>query len=174
MTQERKGAVTFKGNPMTLIGPELKVGDKAPDFQVTAGDLSTVTLQNFKGKTKLISVVPSLDTPVCDQQTRRFNEEAGKLPSDIEVLTVSMDLPFAQKRFCSTAGIQKVKTLSDYKSASFGQAYGTLIKELHLLTRSIFVIGPDDKVQYVEYVKEVTNHPNYDAVLNFFKAGAQK
>lgn len=173
MTQERK-AITFKGNPMTLIGPELKVGDKAPDFQVTAGDLSTVTLQNFKGKTKLISVVPSLDTPVCDQQTRRFNEEAGKFPQDVEVLTVSMDLPFAQKRFCSTAGISKVRTLSDYKSTSFGQAYGVLIKELHLLTRAVFIIGPDDKVQYVEYVKEVTNHPNYDATLNFFKAGARK
>ena len=115
-------------------------------------------------------MVPSLDTPVCDQQTRRFNEEASKLPADVEVLTISMDLPFAQKRFCSTAGIQKVKTLSDYKSASFGQAYGTLIKELHLLTRAVFIIGPDDKVQYVEYVSEVTTHPNYDAALNFFSA----
>ena len=172
MAQERQGAVTFKNNPITLIGPEIKVGDKAPDFQVTAGDLSTVTLQNFKGKTKLISVVPSLDTPVCDQQTRRFNEEAAKLPADLEVLTISMDLPFAQKRFCSTAGIAKVKTLSDYKSASFGQAWGTLIKELHLLTRSVFIVGPDDKVQYVEYVKEVTNHPNYEAALTFF--GAKK
>ncbi len=169
MAQERQGAVLFKGNPMTLIGPELKVGDKAPDFQVTAGDLSPVTLGNFKGKTKLISVVPSLDTPVCDQQTRRFNEEAGKLPTDVEVLTISMDLPFAQKRFCSTAGISKVRTLSDYKSASFGQAYGTLIKELHLLTRSVFIIDPDDKIQYVEYVREVTTHPNYEAALSFFK-----
>ena len=174
MAQERKGAVTFKGNPMTLIGPEVKAGQQAPDFQVLGGDLSTVTLQSFKGKTKLISVVPSLDTPVCDQQTRRFNEEAGKLPSDVVVLTISMDLPFAQKRFCSTAGIDKVKTLSDHRDASFGQAYGTLIKELKLLTRSIFIIGPDDKVQYVEYVKEVTNHPNYDTALNFFKAGAKK
>ena len=174
MAQERKGAITFKGNPMTLIGPEIKVGQKAPDFQVTGGDLSTITLQNFKGKTKLISVVPSLDTPVCDQQTRRFNEEAGKLPGDIEVLTISMDLPFAQKRFCSTAGIQKVKTFSDYKSASFGEAYGTLIKELHLLTRAVFIIGADDKVQYVEYVKEVTNHPNYDAALTLFKSFSQK
>ena len=170
MAQERKGAILFKGNPMTLIGPELKVGDKAPDFEVTAGDLSAVTLQNFKGKTKLISVVPSLDTPVCDQQTRRFNEEAGKLPQDVEVLTISMDLPFAQKRFCSTAGITKVRTLSDYKSASFGQAYGVLIKELHLLTRSIFIVGPDDKIQYVEYVREVTTHPNYEAALSFFAA----
>ncbi len=170
MAQERKGAITFKGNPMTLVGNEIKVGDQAPDFQATAGDLSPVTLQNFKGKTKLISVVPSLDTPVCDQQTRRFNEEAAKLPADVEVLTISMDLPFAQKRFCSTAGITKVRTLSDYKSASFGQAYGALIKELHLLTRAVFIIGPDDKVQYVEYVKEVTTHPNYDAALAFFTA----
>ncbi len=170
MAQERNAAITFKGNPMTLIGPELKVGDKAPDFQVTAGDLSPVTLQNFKGKTKLISVVPSLDTPVCDQQTRRFNEEASKLPADVEALTISMDLPFAQKRFCATAGLVRMKTLSDYKSASFGQAYGTLIKELHLLTRAVFIIGSDDKVQYVEYVKEVTNHPNYEAALNFLSA----
>ena len=174
MAQERKGAVTFKGNPLTLIGPEIKVGSKAPDFQVLGGDLSTVTLQNFKGKTKLISVVPSLDTPVCDQQTRRFNEEAAKLPADVQVLTISMDLPFAQKRFCSTAGINKIQTLSDHRSASFGEAYGTLIKELRLLARSIFVIGPDDKVQYVEYVKEVTNHPNYEAALSVFKTAARK
>ena len=174
MAQERQGIVTFKGNPMTLIGPEIKVGSKAPDFQVTAGDLSTATLQNFKGKTKLISVVPSLDTPVCDQQTRRFNEEATKLPSDVEVLTISMDLPFAQKRFCSTAGINRIQVFSDHRDASFGQAYGTLIKELRLLARSVFVIGPDDKVQYVEYVKEVTSHPNYEAALNFFKAGARR
>ena len=174
MVQERKGAVTFKGNPLTLMGPEIRVGDRAPDFQVISGDLSPVTLASFKGKTKLISVVPSLDTPVCDQQTRHFNEEAAKLPGDIAVLTISVDLPFAQKRFCSTAGINKIQVLSDHRDASFGQAYGTLIKELKLLTRSIFVIGPDDKIQYVEYVKEVTNHPNYDAVLNFFRAGARK
>ena len=174
MAQERKGVISFKGNPLTLIGPEIKVGDKAPDFQVIGADLSAVTLQNFKGKTKLISVVPSLDTPVCDQQTRRFNEEAGKLPSDVVVLTISMDLPFAQKRFCSTAGISKVQVFSDHRDASFGQAYGTLIKELKLLTRSIFVIGSDDKIQYVEYVKEVTNHPNYDAALALFKSGARK
>ena len=122
----------------------------------------------------MISVVPSLDTPVCDQQTRRFNEEAGKLPQDMAVLTISMDLPFAQKRFCSTAGISKIKVLSDHRDASFGLAYGVLIKELRLLTRSIFIIGADDRVQYVEYVKEVTSHPNYDAVLDALKAGAKK
>ncbi len=173
MSQERKGVVTFKSNPLTLLGPEVKVGSQAPDFQVLAGDLSAVSLQSFKGKTKLISVVPSLDTPVCDQQTRRFNQEAAKMPGDIAVLTISMDLPFAQGRFCSTAGIDKIKVLSDHRDASFGQAYGVLIKELRLLTRSIFVVGPDDKVLYAEYVKEVTNHPNYDAALGALKTAAR-
>ena len=173
MSQERKDAITFKGNPLTLIGPEIKVGSQAPDFQVLAGDLSTISLDNFKGKTKLISVVPSLDTPVCDQQTRRFNQEASKMPGDIAVLTISMDLPFAQGRFCTTAGIDKVKTLSDHRDASFGQAFGVLIKELRLLTRAIFILGPDNKVQYVEYVKEVTNHPNYEAVLGALKTAAR-
>ena len=171
---ENKRTATFKGNPLTLLGPEIKVGSKAPDFQVVAGDLSKVTLQTFKGKTKLISVVPSLDTPVCDQQTRRFNQEAAQLPDDIVVLTISMDLPFAQGRFCSTAGINKVKVLSDHRDASFGFAYGVSIKELRLLSRSIFIVGPDDKVQYVEYLKEITEHPNYDAALNALKAGARK
>ena len=174
MAQERKGAVTFKGNPLTLLGPEVKVGGKAPDFQVLAPDLSTVTLKSFEGKTKLISVVPSLDTPVCDQQTRRFNQEAAKLTGNISVLTISMDLPFAQARFCSTAGINKIKVLSDHRDASFGQAYGVLIKELRLLARSIFVIGPENKVEYVEYVKELTQHPNYDAVLQSLKSTVSK
>ncbi len=163
--QERKGAATFKGNPLTLIGPELKKGDKAPNFQLLANDLSAVSLENFKGKTKLVSVVPSLDTPVCDLQTKRFNEEASKLPSDTVVLTVSADLPFAQARWCGAAHADKVKTLSDHREASFGKAYGVLIKELRLLSRSIFVIGPDDKIQYVEYVKEITQHPNYEKAL---------
>ena len=174
MAEERKGAVTFKGNPLTLMGPEIKVGQKAPDFQVVGADLQAATLASFKGKTKLISVVPSLDTPVCDQQTRRFNEEAAKLPADVAVLTISMDLPFAQKRFCGAAGIDRIKTLSDHREASFGLAFGVLIKELKLLARSVFIVGPDDKVQYVEYVKEVTNHPNYDAALGFFRAGARR
>ena len=173
MSQERSGAVTFKGNPLTLIGAEIKVGSQAPNFQVLAGDLSPVTLDTFKGKTKLISVVPSLDTPVCDQQTRRFNEEAGKMPGDIAVVTVSMDLPFAQGRFCSTAGINKVKVVSDHKDASFGQAYGVLIKELRLLTRAIFVVDANNKVQYTEYVTEVTNHPNYEAALGALKTAVK-
>jgi len=165
MAQEKPNAVTFKGNPLTLIGPDIKIGDKAPNFQVIAKDLSPVTLDSSKGKIRLISVVPSLDTPVCDQQTRRFNEEAAKLPANVEVLTVSADLPFAQARFCGAANIDRVKTLSDHRELSFGQAYGVLIKELKLLARSVFVVDGADRVQYVEIVKEVTNHPNYDAAL---------
>lgn len=163
---ECKGRVTFKGNPLTLIGPELKKGDKAPNFELLANDLSAVTLESLKGKTKLISVVPSLDTPVCDAQTKRFNEEASRLPSDVVVLTVSADLPFAQARWCGAAHADKIKTLSDHREAGFGRAYGVLIKELRLLARSIFVIGPDDRIQYVEYVKEITQHPNYELALN--------
>ena len=173
MAQERAGAVTFKGNPLTLIGPELKAGQKAPSFQLTATDLSAVTLATSKGKTRLISVVPSLDTPVCDQQTRRFNQEAAKLPADIVVLTVSMDLPFAQKRWCGAAGVDNVQTVSDYKDHSFGPAYGVRIKELGLLARSIFIIDPTDTIRYVEYVKEVTNHPNYDAALDALKTAVR-
>ncbi len=173
MSDTQKRTALFKGNSLTLLGPEIKVGSKAPDFQVIADDLSKVTLQTFKGKTKLISVVPSLDTPVCDQQTRRFNEEAGKLPGDVALLTISMDLPFAQKRFCSTAGISKIKVLSDHRDASFGLAYGVLIKELRLLARSIFIVGADDRVQYVEYVKEITTHPNYEAALGALKTGVK-
>ena len=162
--QERRGAVTFKGNPLTLIGPEIKAGSKAPDVEVLAQDLSTVSLASLRGKTLLISVTPSLDTPVCDAQARRFNQEAAKLPG-VEVLNISMDLPFAQKRWCGTAGIDRVKVLSDHRDASFGKAYGTLIKELRLLTRAIFVVDAGGSVRYVEYVPEVTSHPNYDAAL---------
>ena len=163
-TQERSGVVKFKGNPLTLIGPEIKVDSKAPDFQILAQDLSPFMLANVKGKTLLVSVVPSLDTPVCDMQTRRFNEEAAKLPN-VEILTISMDLPFAQKRWCGAAGITQVKVLSDHKDASFGKAYGVLIKELRLLSRSIFVVDGSGTVRYVEYVPEITSHPNYDAAL---------
>src|SRR3954462_3081191 len=128
MDTERKAATTLKGNPFTLVGPEIKVGQKAPEFTVLAGDLSPVTLASSKGKTRLIVAVPSLDTPVCDAETRRFNEEAAKM-SGVEVIVVSMDLPFAQGRFCQTAGIKNVKTVSDHRDASFGKAYGALIKE---------------------------------------------
>ncbi len=172
METERKNVTAFKGNPLTLVGNEVKVGQQAPDFTVLANDLSPVSLVSSKGKTRLIISVPSLDTPVCDAETRRFNEEAAKM-SGVEVLVISMDLPFAQGRFCQTAGIKNLKTLSDHRDASFGKAYGTLIKELRLDARAIFIVDPSDKVQYVEYVKEVTSHPNYDAALNALKSGAR-
>jgi thiol peroxidase len=171
MDIERKNATTLKGNAFTLIGPEIKVGQKAPEFSVLAGDLSAVTLASSKGKTRLIIAVPSLDTPVCDAETRRFNEEAAKL-SGVETLVVSVDLPFAQGRFCQTAGIKNVKTLSDHRDVSFGKAYGTLIKELRLLARAVFIVDANDTVQYVEYVKEVSSHPNYDAALSALKTKA--
>jgi thiol peroxidase len=162
---ERKGIVTFKGNPLTLVGPELKSGDKAPDFTLLDNELNEVKLKEFTGKIKVVSVTPSLDTPVCDMQARRFNEEAARLPEDIVILNVSMDLPFAVSRFCTTASINKVKTLSDHRDASFGMAYGVLIKELRLLTRSIFIIDKEDVIRYVEIVSEVTNQPDYDKVF---------
>ncbi len=163
--QERKGIITFKGNPMTLLGPEIKVGEKAPDFRVVDTALAAVSLENFAGRIKIVSSVPSLDTPVCNMETRRFNQEALKLPANVVVLTISMDLPFAQKRWCAAAGVDKVKTLSDYQDRSFGESYGVLIKELKLLSRSIFVIDAGDVIRYIEHVKEVTTEPNYEAVL---------
>ena len=162
--QIRRGAVKFKGNPMTLIGPELKPGAKAPDFEALATDLSTVSLSGLKGKPVLISVTPSLDTPVCDTQAKRFNEEAAKLPGAV-VLNISMDLPFAQRRWCGAANADRIKTLSDHRDASFGTAYGALIQELRLLARSIFIVDAGGTLRYVEYVPEVTAHPNYDAAL---------
>jgi thiol peroxidase len=162
--------ITFKQNPMTLIGNEVKVGDTAPDFTVLANDLSPVTLQDSKGKTRLISVVPSLDTGTCDAQTRKFNESAAELGEDVVILTVSNDLPFAQKRWCAAAGIDSVQTLSDHRDLSFGEAYGVAIKELRLLTRSIFVVDNNDKVTYVEYVSEATEHPNYEKAIEAVKA----
>lgn len=160
--------VTFKGNPITLLGNEVKVGDKAPNFTVLANDLSPVTLENSQGTTRLISVVPSLDTGVCDQQTRRFNEEAANLEG-VSILTISVDLPFAQKRWCGSAGINNVQTLSDHRDLSFGEAYGVIIKELRLLTRAVFVVDRNDNVTYVEYVPEATNHPNYEAAIDSAK-----
>lgn len=162
MTQERASVATFKGNPITLIGPELKVGDKAPDFKLNKNLLEEASLQDYAGKIKLISVVPSLDTGVCDAQTRRFNEEAATLGDDVVVLTVSVDLPFAQARWCGAAGIDRVITLSDYKDNSFGKAYGVLIKEFVLDHRAVFVIDRDDTIRYVEVLKEMTEHPDYE------------
>ena len=168
--KERTGLVTFKGNPMTLVGEEVKVGERAPNFQVADNAMQPATLDSFKGKVKMISSVPSLDTPVCDMETRRFNEEAGKLPDKVAVLTISMDLPFAQKRWCAAAGVEKVKTLSDYQNRSFGCAYGVLIKELKLLARAVFIVDEQDLVRYVEIVPEMTKEPDYDRVLNVVKA----
>jgi thiol peroxidase len=165
MAQERAGAATFLGNPLTVLGAELKPGDKAPEFTALANDLSAVTLAGTAGKVRLISVVPSLDTPVCDAQTRRFNQEAASLGDTVSILTISMDLPFAQKRWCGAAGVDRLQTLSDHRDASFGLAYGTLIKELRLESRAIFVVDANDTLRHVEYVKEISTHPNYDAAL---------
>ena len=161
--------ITFQGKPVTLVGEQVKVGDKAPDFTVLANDLSPVSLADSEGKVRLISVVPSLDTGVCAAQTRRFNEEAANLSDDVQILTISVDLPFAQARWCGAEGIDAVQTLSDHKDLSFGKAYGTVIEELRLLARSVFVVDKDDNVTYVEYVTEVTDHPNYDAALEAAK-----
>ena len=161
---ERPGATTLRGNPMTLLGPEIKAGQKAPDFEVVSDTLQPVSLEKTGQAVRIFSVIPSLDTPVCDAQTRRFNEEAAKLPG-IESYTVSMDLPFAQKRWCGAYGVDKVKMLSDHRSGSFGEHYGTLIKELRIESRAIFVLDKDNTVKHVEYVKEVGDHPNYDAAL---------
>jgi len=166
---ERKGIITLHGNPLTLTGNELKVGDKAPDFTVLDGDLNAVGLKDFKGKVKVISVTPSLDTPVCDLQARRFNSEAAALPADVAVINISMDLPFAISRFCTSAGIDKVKALSDHRDASFGNGYGVLIRELRLLARSIFVIDKNDVIRYIEIVPEVSVQPDYDRAIGELK-----
>ena len=163
---ERSGVITFQGSPLTLIGPALRAGDKAPGFTVLDGELKPLSLKEFAGKTKIISVTPSLDTPVCDLQLRRFNAEAAKMPGDRAVLNISMDLPFAITRFCTSAGIDKVKALSDHRDASFGAAYGVLIKELRLLARAIFIIDTNDVIQYTEIVPDITNHPDYDKALS--------
>lgn len=163
--EERRGIVTMKGNPLTLLGPDIKVGDSAPDFMALDSELNEVALADFSGKTRVISVTPSLDTPVCDLQLRRFNHEAASLPQDVVVLNISMDLPFAIARFCATADITKAKALSDHRSASFGAAYGVLIKELRLLARSIFIVDKDNIVRYKEIVPEQSNHPDYEKAL---------
>jgi thiol peroxidase len=162
--EERKGIVTFQGSPVTLIGPEVKVGDKVPEFRLLAIDMKEIRLSQSRGKVRLLSVVTSLDTPVCDLQTQRFEEEAGKL-KDVVIYTISMDLPFAQARYCGAHNISNLQTLSDHREASFGTAYGVLIKELRLLSRAIFIVDPNDTVRYVEYVKEVTQHPDYEKAL---------
>ncbi|MBE0535931.1 MAG: thiol peroxidase [Phycisphaerae bacterium] len=159
--EERTGMVTFKGAPLTLLGPRIKVGDPAPDFSALANDLSPVALSDYEGKVVILSSVPSLDTPVCDSQTRRFNEEAAALSDDIVILTVSMDLPFAQKRWCAAAGIDKVQTISDHRDASFGRAYGLLVKELRLLARAVIVVDKAGDIVYAQIVDEIGKAPDY-------------
>lgn len=163
--EERSAAVTMHGNPLTLVGRALSVGDPAPDLELLDNDLNPVKLSSFQGKVCVISAVPSLDTPVCDMETRRFNEAAGKLGDDVVILTVSMDLPFAQKRWCGAAGVESVTTLSDHRDAAFGTAFGVLIKELRLLGRSIFVLDRKGTVQYIQHVKELSEEPDYDSVI---------
>ena len=166
---ERTGIVTLKGNPVTLVGPELKVGGAAPDFTALANDMSPVSLASYRGKVVAISVVPSLDTPVCDIQTRRFNKEAAALGDDVVILTLSVDLPFAQARWCGAAGVDKVVTLSDHRDTAFGAAYGVLIKEVRLLARSVFVLDREGVIRYIQIVSEVASEPDYDAALAAIK-----
>jgi thiol peroxidase len=161
---ERPGATTMRGNPLTLLGPELKAGEKAPDFSAVDDGLKPVNLAGTGNAVRIFSVVPSLDTPVCDAQTKRFNEEAAKLPG-VQIFTISMDLPFAQKRWCGNYGVDKIKMLSDHRSGSFGEHYGTLIKDMRIESRAIFVLDTDDTIKHVEYVKEVADHPNYETAL---------
>ena len=167
--QERDGLVTMKGNPITLMGTEIQVGDKAPDFVAIDNDLNPVSFDSFRGKVCIVSSVPSLDTPVCDMETRRFNDEAGRLGDDVEILTISMDLPFAQKRWCGAAGVDRVQTLSDHRDAAFGQAYGVLIKGLRLLARAVFVVDKEGTIRYMDLVKEIASEPDYDSLLTAVK-----
>ena len=167
---ERENAVKLKGTPLTLIGPELKKGDQAPDFRCVENLGSEISLENFGNDVKVFNVVVSVDTPVCDVQIRRFNEEAAALSDSVRIVTVSMDLPFAQNRYCAAAGVERVGTASDYQYASFGEAYGVLIKENRLLARAIFVVGPDNVIEHVEYVGDIVNEPDYDAALEAIKS----
>jgi thiol peroxidase len=167
---ERPGATTFKGNPLTLVGPELKAGDKAPEFEAVDKTLSPVGL-GPGGKVRIFSVVPSLDTPVCDMQTKRFNDELAKL-DNIDVVTVSMDLPFAQARWCAAMGVDRVQMVSDHRSGSFGMAFGTLIKEWRMESRALFVVDQNNTIRHAEYVKDVADHPDYDAALAAAKSAA--
>jgi len=167
--EERTGIVTRKGKPVTLVGSEVRVGQKAPDFEVVANDLSAVRFSSFRGKVCVIASVPSLDTSVCDLETRRFNQEAERLGPDVAVLTISMDLPYAQRRWCGAAGVTRVQTLSDHRDASFGTAYGVLIKELRLLARAVFVVDREGAIRHIQLVEETASEPDYDAVLSAVK-----
>jgi len=167
---DRPGAVTMRGAPLTLTGNELKEGDAAPDFTAVDNGLAPASLSDFKGKTLIIASVPSLDTPVCEIETKKFNQEAGALGDGVRVLTISMDLPFAQKRWCAAEGVTNLTTLSDHRDASFGTAYGVLIKELRLLARAVFVVGKDGIVKHAQIVKEIGHEPDYEAALAAAKA----
>lgn len=167
---ERKNFATVKGGPLTLIGEEVKVGQKAPGFTVLDSELNEVRSEKYKNKIKVIATVPSLDTPICDLEIKRFNDEAADISKDIVIIFISMDLPFAQKRFCQAYDIKKVKTYSDHRDGSFGEKFGVLIKELRLLSRAIFIVDKDDEVKYVEYVKELTDHPDYESALKALKS----
>ena len=170
---ERKVVVTLKETPVTLVGKEINVGQRAPEFRLVDINWQPVSLSQSKGKVRLISVVYSLDTPVCDLQTQMFEQEASKF-SNVVIYTISMDLPFAQARYCGAHHIQNLKTLSDYKEASFGKAYGVLIEESRLLARAIFIIDADDIVRYVEYVKDISQPPDYDKALAALKSVVQE
>ena len=170
MNSERSGIITFKGKPFTLVGPEIKVGDKAPDFKVVDNGLAPVTLASYSGKIKVISAVPSLDTPVCDTETRRFNQEAAALSEDIIIWTISTDLPPTQKRWCGAAGVDRVKVVSDALNAEFGEKYGLLIKERRFLRRAVFVVNRDGVLTYVAYMLHNGLEPDYDEVIAAAKA----
>ncbi len=177
MADDRKGAVTLRGNPITLGGPELKPGQRAPDFTALDNGLKPIKLSDATGKVIILSSVPSLDTPTCDTETRRFNQEAAKLGGGVEVWTISRDLPFAQKRWCTAAGATSVKTLSDFRERVFGPAYGVEIKDgpiAGLVARAVFVVGKDGALRHVEYVKEIGAEPNYDAALAAAKSAAAR
>ena len=166
---EVANAVTMKGDPVTLVGNDVKIGESAPDCTLTANDLSDFQLSSLKGKKVILSVVPSLDTAVCDLQTKRFNQEAANLGSEVAIVTISMDLPFAQKRWCGATGSDQIQTVSDHRDAAFGEAYGVLVKGLRILTRAIFVVDAEGILQYKQIVSEITNEPNYDEVLEAVK-----
>lgn len=167
--EEHVGLISMKGNPLTLMGKQPKIGEKAPDFELLDNELSKVTLASLRGRICVLISVPSLDTPVCDIETRRFNEEAVNLGSDVSVIAISMDLPFAQKRWCGAAGVEKVMTLSDHFDGSYGESYGILIKELRLLARAIFVVDRDGVIQYTQLVKEITDEPDYEDIIEAVK-----
>jgi thiol peroxidase len=169
MMKERPALVTMRGNPLTLVGDEVKIGDAAPDFEALDPNLKPIKLSSYRNKICIISSVPSLDTPVCDIETRKFNEKASKLGEEVQILTISMDLPFAQKRWCGAAGVDKIQTLSDHREAQFGLAYGVLIKELRLLARAVFLVDQKGILQYMQLVKEISNEPNYDEIWSALK-----